>query len=88
MLRCVCEPAVGAADAALDFFAALATVPLDERVPPLRAPLAAGLTRALLAAIALPASFTRWEDSEADEDSFHRFRRALCASVCVGAAHR
>ena len=76
LLRCVAEPAAGAADAALDFFAALDEVPLAARAPPLRAPLAAGLSRALLAALAYPPGFAGWQDCELDEDAFERFRRA------------
>lgn len=76
LLRCVAEPGAGAAEAALDFFAALAAVPLVERAPALRAPLAEGLTRALLAALAFPPGFAGWQEAEGDEDSFHRFRCA------------
>ena len=76
MLRCVAEPALGAAEGALDFFAAVATVPLAERAPALRAPLAQGLARALLAALAFPPGFSGWDDAEGDEDAFTRFRRA------------
>lgn len=82
MLRCVAEPALGAAEAALDFFAALAAVLLAERAPALRAPLAQGLARALLGALAYPIGFTAWEDAEVDEDAFNRFRRAPAFWFC------
>lgn len=70
------EPGAGGADAALDFFAALDEVPLAARAPALRAPAAAGLARALLAALAYPPGFAGWQDCELDEDAFERFRRA------------
>ncbi|KAK9840741.1 hypothetical protein WJX81_001608 [Elliptochloris bilobata] len=86
MLRCVAELALDAADGALDFFAALAAVPLAERVPALREPMAQGLAHALLASIAFPQGFVRWEDAEIDEDAFHRFREQAAAEA-LGSAY-
>jgi len=55
------------AEAALDFFFALNTVPLAARPPELGPPLFLAVVHDLLPLLRFPEGFTSWDDSEVDE---------------------
>lgn len=68
-------PSRSVAEAAIEFFEALNTVPMAERAPSFGPPLFARLLPLLLAHARYPADFTSWvECLEDDADDFHRFR--------------
>ena len=81
-LECARVPSRAVAEAAVEFFEALSTVPVAARAPQLGPPLFARLLPALLCAARYPEGFASWEDcAEDDADSFHRFRRGRSSGL-------
>jgi hypothetical protein len=66
-----------AAEAALELVGAINTEPVSKRLPELGAPLLAASVTKVLPSAMHSVDFTRWEESDAEEASFRRFRETV-----------
>ncbi|GJP81422.1 hypothetical protein CLOP_g11573 [Closterium sp. NIES-67] len=73
------EEVEASADAVVEFFAAVNTVPVSERSEAYRGALFLRLAETLTAKAAYPPSFTSWADNQEDADAFYRFRDQIAA---------
>eukprot|EP00899_Mesostigma_viride_P005090 jgi/Mesvir1/14582/Mv05258-RA.2 len=84
VLRCACLEDTGVVEVAVDYFAALNTVPVAARPHHLQGPLYVRLLQhALLRHAMYPEGFTCWAEhvGDMDEDSFHRFREQVLTDI-------
>jgi transportin-3 len=76
MLECLGRPEAGVAEAGVDYFLMLNTVPLADRAPRLGAPLFQDMVGRLLAHATYPAD-AAFDPEEGDADDFARLREAV-----------
>ncbi len=72
MLLCLSSSSRSTADAALDYFTAINTVPVSSRHPQLCFPLFSSALPHLLRHAQYSQGFTSWEEENDDEDEFYR----------------
>ncbi|CAI5461341.1 unnamed protein product [Closterium sp. Yama58-4] len=73
------EEVEASADAVVEFFLAVNTVPVNERSEGYRGALFLRLAEVLTTKAAYPPSFTSWADNQEDADAFYRFRDQIAA---------
>lgn len=67
----------GAAEAAIEYFDLLSSVPVAKRDPRLGRPIFVSMLPSLAQLASHPAGFTTWQECvEEDEDTFHSFRQS------------
>ncbi|GBF98210.1 hypothetical protein Rsub_10710 [Raphidocelis subcapitata] len=82
MLECVQRPEREVAQAAVEYFLMVNTVPLAARHPQMGAPLYSSLAPLLLAHARFPEGFESWADCvEEDEEAFTRFREQSASEL-------
>ena len=82
-LACLRVPSRALAEAVVEYFEALNTVPVARRAPHLGPPLFQRLLPALLGRAQYPEGFTAWEESgEDDDDDADAFQRFRCPALC------
>ncbi|CAL8466105.1 g5641 [Coccomyxa elongata] len=87
VLTCLRCPSRNVAEAAIEYFETLSTVPVAQRSSAFRAPLFGRMLPQLLHHARYPPDFTSWEDCvDDDRDEFHRFRDHALADI-LGCAY-